>query len=207
MPYKSRAQARYMHAAAARGEIRPSVVKDFDKATKGKFKDLPEKVEKKASMLAELMFKAAAVSDAEAKEYGAFRSQALAGTPRARAALAGARKVKKEHPVQYYLNPLVPGPITHGLSALRQRVAATAAGAPIRSALAVGGGMAAGALAGNMIGGSGQYGSSINAATAQGAGQLAGGLAGAGILAAMGNKKRQAHAQELYDKVLKKHEA
>jgi len=49
-----------MHAAAARGEIKPSVVKDFDKATKGKFKNLPEKVEKQASVLSELMYKAAA---------------------------------------------------------------------------------------------------------------------------------------------------
>lgn len=44
MPYKSKAQARAMHAKAARGEIKKSVVKEFDQATN--FKRLPEKVKK-----------------------------------------------------------------------------------------------------------------------------------------------------------------
>lgn len=45
MPYKSDSQRRYFHAAEARGEISPSVVHDFDQASKGK--KLPEKVRKK----------------------------------------------------------------------------------------------------------------------------------------------------------------
>lgn len=48
MPYKSKAQAAYMHAAAARGDIKPSVVEDFDAASKGKMKKLPEHVDKMA---------------------------------------------------------------------------------------------------------------------------------------------------------------
>jgi len=44
MPYKSDAQRRYFHAAEARGEISPSTVKEYDKASKGK--KLPEKVKK-----------------------------------------------------------------------------------------------------------------------------------------------------------------
>lgn len=36
MPYKSDAQRRYFHAAAARGEIKQSTVEEFDKASKGK---------------------------------------------------------------------------------------------------------------------------------------------------------------------------
>lgn len=40
MPYKSDAQRKYFHAAEARGEIEPKVVKEFDKASKGK--KLPE---------------------------------------------------------------------------------------------------------------------------------------------------------------------
>ena len=46
MPYKSKAQQRYFHAAEARGEISPKVVSEFDEATKAKkggFKRLPEK--------------------------------------------------------------------------------------------------------------------------------------------------------------------
>lgn len=42
MPYKSKAQAGLMHAAAARGDIDPKVVREFDVATKGHFKKLPE---------------------------------------------------------------------------------------------------------------------------------------------------------------------
>lgn len=45
MPFKSKAQARAMHAKAARGEISKKVVKEFDEATN--FKRLPEKVSKK----------------------------------------------------------------------------------------------------------------------------------------------------------------
>ena len=47
MPYKSKAQQRAMHAKAERGEIAPSVVHEFDEATKkqkGGFAKLPEKV-------------------------------------------------------------------------------------------------------------------------------------------------------------------
>lgn len=40
MPYKSEAQRRLFHAKEARGEISPKVVKEFDKASKGK--QLPE---------------------------------------------------------------------------------------------------------------------------------------------------------------------
>ena len=35
MPYKSKAQQGYMHAAAERGEIKKSTVEEFDKASKG----------------------------------------------------------------------------------------------------------------------------------------------------------------------------
>jgi hypothetical protein len=47
MPYKSKSQARYFHAAEARAEISPKVVSEFDQATKGKFKGLPNTVKKK----------------------------------------------------------------------------------------------------------------------------------------------------------------
>lgn len=43
MPYVSKSQARAMHAKAERGEISSKVVEEFDSATKGKFKSLPEK--------------------------------------------------------------------------------------------------------------------------------------------------------------------
>ena len=42
MPYKSKAQQGYLHAAAERGDISPKVVKEFDKASKGL--KLPERV-------------------------------------------------------------------------------------------------------------------------------------------------------------------
>lgn len=48
MPYKSQAQERYFHAAEARGEIKPSVVNEFDKASKGM--KLPEKIDGKEHM-------------------------------------------------------------------------------------------------------------------------------------------------------------
>lgn len=35
-----------MHAAESRGEISPKVVHEFDEATKGKYKSLPEHVKK-----------------------------------------------------------------------------------------------------------------------------------------------------------------
>jgi hypothetical protein len=44
MPYKSDAQRRFMHAAAARGDIPKKTVDEFDKASKGK--KLPEKKDK-----------------------------------------------------------------------------------------------------------------------------------------------------------------
>lgn len=46
MPYASKAQQGYMHAAAARGDISKKVVKDFDRATTSKqYAHLPEHVE------------------------------------------------------------------------------------------------------------------------------------------------------------------
>lgn len=45
MPYKSEAQRKKFHAMEERGEISPKVVKEFDKASKGK--KLPKKVKKK----------------------------------------------------------------------------------------------------------------------------------------------------------------
>lgn len=42
--YKSQAQRRYFHAAEDRGEIKPSVVHEFDEASKGK--KMPEHVKK-----------------------------------------------------------------------------------------------------------------------------------------------------------------
>jgi hypothetical protein len=45
MPYASKAQARYFHAAAARGDIKKSTVKEFDKKTN--FKKLVARVAKK----------------------------------------------------------------------------------------------------------------------------------------------------------------
>jgi hypothetical protein len=44
MPYKSDAQRRFFHAAEARGDIKPSTVDEFDKASKGM--KLPEHVKK-----------------------------------------------------------------------------------------------------------------------------------------------------------------
>ncbi len=41
MPYSSKSQARAMHAKAAKGQIKPSVVKEFNAVTD--FKALPEK--------------------------------------------------------------------------------------------------------------------------------------------------------------------
>src|SRR5229473_3195963 len=46
MPYDSNAQRKYFHAALARGEIKPSVVHEFDQASKGL--KLPEHVKKMA---------------------------------------------------------------------------------------------------------------------------------------------------------------
>src|SRR5260221_3851086 len=46
MPYKSRAQQGYMHAAAARGELSKNTVHEFDEKTKGHYQDLPEHVKK-----------------------------------------------------------------------------------------------------------------------------------------------------------------
>lgn len=46
MPYTSDKQRRYFHYAEEQGKIAPSVVHEFDEASKGK--KLPEKVKKKA---------------------------------------------------------------------------------------------------------------------------------------------------------------
>lgn len=46
MPYRSKAQRGYMHAAAERGEISSKVVEEFDRASKGQ-KNLPEHVKKR----------------------------------------------------------------------------------------------------------------------------------------------------------------
>jgi hypothetical protein len=49
MPYKSKAQQGFMHAAADRGDISKSVVKDFDKGTsKKQYESLPSKKGDKA---------------------------------------------------------------------------------------------------------------------------------------------------------------
>ena len=45
MPYKSQAQRAKFHAMAARGEISPATVKEYDQASKGK--KLPARVTKK----------------------------------------------------------------------------------------------------------------------------------------------------------------
>lgn len=55
MPYKSLKQERYFHAAEARGEIKPSVVKDFDTASKGT--KLPEHAETYKKKIAESRIK------------------------------------------------------------------------------------------------------------------------------------------------------
>lgn len=47
MPYKSKRQQRYMHAAAQRGDISKSVVQEFDVATRGHFEGLPESAPKR----------------------------------------------------------------------------------------------------------------------------------------------------------------
>jgi len=47
MPFKSKAQQRYLHWLSQRGGIDPKIVKEFDKATSN-FKKLPEKVKKKS---------------------------------------------------------------------------------------------------------------------------------------------------------------
>jgi hypothetical protein len=52
MPYKSEAQRKYFHAAEAKGDISPKVVKEYDKASKGK--KLPQK---KFSKLKKMMKK------------------------------------------------------------------------------------------------------------------------------------------------------
>jgi hypothetical protein len=44
MPYKSKAQERYFHAAEKRGDISGKVVKEWDKASKGK--KLPARAKK-----------------------------------------------------------------------------------------------------------------------------------------------------------------
>lgn len=46
--YKSRAQQRKLHAMASRGEISQAKVHEFDEATKGHFKELPEHVPHRA---------------------------------------------------------------------------------------------------------------------------------------------------------------
>lgn len=46
MPYKSKAQARAMHAKANRGELSQALVREFDKATN--FKSLPDRAKKPA---------------------------------------------------------------------------------------------------------------------------------------------------------------
>lgn len=47
MPYKSQAQMGKMHVLEKQGKISPSVVNEFDKASKGK--KLPKKLKKKSS--------------------------------------------------------------------------------------------------------------------------------------------------------------
>lgn len=52
MPYESQAQAGKFHEMEKRGEIAPKVVAEFDAASKGKMKGLPEHVAKAAAHLA-----------------------------------------------------------------------------------------------------------------------------------------------------------
>ena len=47
MPYKSKAQQRKFHAMEARGEISKATVDEFDQATKGQYKNLPDRVRPK----------------------------------------------------------------------------------------------------------------------------------------------------------------
>jgi len=47
MPYKSKAQAAKFHEMEKRGEISSKVVKEWDKASKGKMKNKPEHVKPK----------------------------------------------------------------------------------------------------------------------------------------------------------------
>jgi hypothetical protein len=53
MPFKSKAQQRFMHAAAERGEIPKKVVKEFDKSTD--FSSLPEHVKNNALFMGKLV--------------------------------------------------------------------------------------------------------------------------------------------------------
>jgi hypothetical protein len=48
MPFKSKAQAKAMHAKADEGKIKPSVINEFDKATN--FNALPNKVQKNGGL-------------------------------------------------------------------------------------------------------------------------------------------------------------
>ena len=47
MPYKSEAQRRKFHALEKQGKLSPKVVKEYDKASKGK--KLPKRIKKKSS--------------------------------------------------------------------------------------------------------------------------------------------------------------
>lgn len=42
MPFKSKAQQKFMNAAAARGEVSKKVVEEFNRESKGKMKGKPE---------------------------------------------------------------------------------------------------------------------------------------------------------------------
>ena len=55
MPYKSKAQVAAFHAKLNAGEIKPSVVSEFDKASKGKMGNLPEHVKPKGKSLKETL--------------------------------------------------------------------------------------------------------------------------------------------------------
>ena len=48
MPYKSDAQRRKFHALEKRGKLSPKVVKEYDKASKGK--KLPKRIKKKKKL-------------------------------------------------------------------------------------------------------------------------------------------------------------
>jgi len=67
MPFKSKAQQRYMHAAAERGEIKKKDVKEFDESTD--FSKLPERVKEKKASIKEEFLKIA-------KHNGAYHSKA-----------------------------------------------------------------------------------------------------------------------------------
>lgn len=86
MPFKSKSQQRFMHAAASRGDIDPKTVHEFDEATKhkkGGFGKLPEKVHHKKAFVegfaGELLDKAAKPLTAMGRNHIKKKNFALGG--------------------------------------------------------------------------------------------------------------------------------